>query len=50
MQHQSILSATDAVRISTLVQDALKVKNWVQVMKEGMSALEKVKISKRDFI
>jgi len=41
MQHQSFLSAIDAIRVPTSVQEALKDENWIQAMNEEMSALEK---------
>jgi len=41
MQHQSFLSAIDAIRVPTSIQEALKDENWIQAMNEEMSALEK---------
>jgi len=41
IQHQSFLSAIDAIRVPTSVEEALKDENWVQATNEEMSALEK---------
>lgn len=41
VQHQSFISAIDSIRVPTLVQEALKDKNWIQAMNEEMHALEK---------
>jgi len=41
MQHRSFLSAIDSIRIPTLVQEALKVENWIRAMNEEMNALER---------
>jgi len=40
-QHQSSLSAIDAIRVPTSVQEALKYENWVEAMNEEMCVLEK---------
>lgn len=43
MQHQSFFSTINVIRVPTLLQEALKDKNWVQakVMNEEMTTLEK---------
>ncbi|RDX88942.1 hypothetical protein CR513_29398, partial [Mucuna pruriens] len=41
VQHQSFITAIDAIKTPTSVQEALKDENWVQAMKEEMEALEK---------
>ncbi|RDX95085.1 hypothetical protein CR513_22434, partial [Mucuna pruriens] len=41
IQHRSFIVAIDEIKTPTLVQEALKDENWVQVMKEEMKALEK---------
>ncbi|RDX90757.1 Copia protein, partial [Mucuna pruriens] len=41
VQYQNFIVVIDAIKTPTSIQKALKYENWVQAMKEEMSALEK---------
>ncbi|RDX94029.1 hypothetical protein CR513_23634, partial [Mucuna pruriens] len=40
LQHESFITTIDAIKMPTLVQEAMKDNNWIQAMKEEMKVLE----------